>query len=261
MYTQAELETEIWRPIVYRGIDYTGRYEVSNLGRIRTLCYTSEPYIRQDVVNPKSGYCECNLPVQGTKYHYTTVHRIVKEVFDPVPNMDKLEVNHIDECKTNNRLSNLEWVTSKENCNYGSRNKRMGEKTSRPVLCLETRQVFRNQEEAAKYFNADVAAMSQHLNKKRQCVQNKHFVRIEDYFDRAAKLTEDNIDYIISQNARYINARKHYIRSKILCVETGVVYNSQSEAARAVGIYQASISEVLNGRASTAGGYTWKRIQ
>ena len=260
MYTPAEFETEVWKPIVYRGIDYTDRYEVSNLGRIRTLYYTT-PYIRKQVVNSKSGYCECSLPVQGTKYHYTTVHRIVKEVFDPVPNMDKLEVNHIDECKTNNRLSNLEWMTSKENCNYGTRNERMGKKTSRPVLCLETRQLFRNQEEAAKCVSTDVGEMSQHLNKKRQCIKGKHFVRVEDYFDKTTELSENDIDYIINQNITLLNAKNHRIHAKILCVETGIVYKSQAEAAQALGIYQASISEVLNGKASIAGGYTWKRIQ
>lgn len=49
------------------------------------------------------------------KRYMKQVHRIVLENFRPVSNMDKLQVNHIDGDKSNNNLSNLEWVTPEEN--------------------------------------------------------------------------------------------------------------------------------------------------
>ena len=46
----------------------------------------------------------------------------------------KLQVNHIDEDKSNNRLDNLNLMTAKENCNYGTRNIRFALAQSKTVL-------------------------------------------------------------------------------------------------------------------------------
>lgn len=61
------------------------------------------------------------------KFRSMHVHRLVAEAFVPKPKDrgEKLEVNHKNEDKSDNRAENLEWMTHKENCNYGTRNSRM----------------------------------------------------------------------------------------------------------------------------------------
>ena len=58
--------------------------------------------------------------VQYKGKHYL-VHRIVCRAFDGLPPRDKPFVDHIDRCKTNNKPSNLHWVSNKENCDNKDR--------------------------------------------------------------------------------------------------------------------------------------------
>ena len=54
-----------------------------------------------------------------------------------IPNPDNLpQVNHKDEDKSNNCVSNLEWITPKDNCNYGTRNRKVALSKNKPVLQL-----------------------------------------------------------------------------------------------------------------------------
>ena len=121
---------EIWRPVV----GYEGLYEVSNLGRVRSLdMYVKVGYgnyrlHKGKVLSPtknKNGYLKVNLYCNG-KQKTIDVHRLVTEAF--LPNPDNLpQVNHKDEDKTNNRVENLEWCDHKYNMNYGTRNIRAKE--------------------------------------------------------------------------------------------------------------------------------------
>lgn len=66
----------------------------------------------------KGGYCIASLYVKGKQYS-KKVHRLVAETF--IRNPDNLsQVNHIDENKQNNHISNLEWVTPKQNCEHSN---------------------------------------------------------------------------------------------------------------------------------------------
>lgn len=114
---------EIWESV--KG--YEGLYEVSNLGRVRSLkrATTSGVVLNQAV---KHGYMHVCLSKDG-KPSTKRVHRLVAEAFIANP-MDKPVVNHIDGDKTNNAVSNLEWATNSENELHSFRV--LGKKPNRP---------------------------------------------------------------------------------------------------------------------------------
>ena len=86
------------------------------------------------------GYKTVSLCIDGKPKTYY-VHRLVAGAFVENPN-NYPEVNHIDEDRGNNRAENLEWCTSKYNKNYGRRAEKFGRRRGRPVVCIETGQVF-----------------------------------------------------------------------------------------------------------------------
>lgn len=111
---------EIWKDI--KG--YEGLYQVSNLGRVKSLNYHRTG--REEILLPnqdKYGYLYVNL-YKERKRTTKKFHRLVAETF--IPNPLKLpQVNHINEDKTDNRVENLEWCSAKYNNNYGTKNTRM----------------------------------------------------------------------------------------------------------------------------------------
>lgn len=104
---------EIWKDVV----GYEGLYQVSNLGRIKSLpkYHFNKTIILQPYHNNK-GYPVVSLCRNGnTEKKY--VHRIVAEAFIPNPE-NKSEIDHINGDIKDARVSNLRWCTRKENCNF-----------------------------------------------------------------------------------------------------------------------------------------------
>ena len=113
--------TEIWKVIC----GYEECYEVSNKGRVRNI--KSDKVLKND---NNRGYKRIGLYKNGKKKKFS-IHRLVAQAFIP-NNNKKPYVNHKDENKTNNNVENLEWVTAKENNNYGTRTKR----TQKPIIVI-----------------------------------------------------------------------------------------------------------------------------
>ena len=137
---------EIWKTAVYDGEIYEGLYKVSNLGRILSLDYnhTGKAKLRNPSED-KDGYLRVQLWKNG-EYKMCSVHRLVAETFLPNPE-NKPCVNHKIQGKKGKSMnfvffnedgtidkekSTIEWVTYKENNDYGTRT----ERTSKRVLQL-----------------------------------------------------------------------------------------------------------------------------
>lgn len=160
-----------------------GFYQVSNLGRVKSLVRTSfhskgyvvqykEKILKQSF--EKNGYVRIGLSRDGkTKSYY--VHVLVASAF--ILNPDNLpEVNHIDENKMNNSVENLEWCNHSYNSNHGTRAERISKantnniKISKSVLCVETGIVYPSVHEAGRQMNlnfSEIACVCRgHRNRK-----------------------------------------------------------------------------------------------
>lgn len=164
---------EVWRDI--KG--YEGLYQVSNLGRIMSFHRDSERIMRQSL---KDGYLTIMLRKENKPKRYL-VHRLVALSFIPNPE-NKPQVNHLDEDKSNNRVDNLNWMTSKENNNWGTRKSRaisssinnpkrdyleLGKKFSKPIYYMNEKGdkiCFSGIHEAARILNVTAQAVSSNLH-------------------------------------------------------------------------------------------------
>ena len=127
---------ETWKAIP----GFEGNYEVSSLGSVRSLDRIVKRKdgvvvrFRGQVLKARTtddGYLQVQLS-RGDNPKTIKVHRLVAEIF--IPNPTELpEVNHKDEDKTNNSVSNLEWCSHGYNSRYGTRGDRISKKHSKPV--------------------------------------------------------------------------------------------------------------------------------
>lgn len=124
-----EDELEEWKAIE----GFEELYEISNIGNVKSLNYNGtgkERIMKQG--NNGNGYLRVCLSKNG-KIKKFLVHRLVAQAFLPNPKNYK-EINHKDENKLNNCVSNLEWCDRQYNNNFGTRTEKCSKKVNQYTL-------------------------------------------------------------------------------------------------------------------------------
>ena len=212
---------EIWKDI--KG--YEGKYQVSNLGNVKSLARFQQNHsklqkVKERILSQDSTGKECynekfrkivHLCKDGKVKNFY-VSRLVAEAF--LPNPDNLpEVNHKDCNVENNQVENLEWCDKDYNNNYWI-----------------TKEHQRN---AALKHSAENSTRMKNNNPMKN--------------PEIAKKVSDALKGKISK-----------LRKPVICVETGVVYESLSNAKKTTGLN--NIHAAINGVQNTCGGYHWKYL-
>lgn len=172
-------EKEIWKPV----LGYEGLYEVSNLGRVKSLPReTTKGGLIKLYANKRNGYVYVCLSKNG-KAHTLRLHRLVLEAFTDYVSGNGLVIDHIDCDKTNNRLDNLEAVTHKVNSQRAIANSLIEHKGTM-VVDLDEMKIYKTYSDAAKAVGGRRGEMVARVCRgEKSHYRNHHFTTLEDFYN------------------------------------------------------------------------------
>lgn len=136
---------------IFKDIEGYENYQISNLGNVKSLGNdkTRKEKILKPAKNIKNNYLYVVLHKEGKQKNYL-VHRLVAQAFIENPN-NLPEVNHRDEDKANNNVSNLEFCDRQYNIDYSN---------SKQVLCVETGKIYHSLSEVYRQLGFDQGNIS-----------------------------------------------------------------------------------------------------
>lgn len=265
------IEQEIWKSVgIVKGIDFTGCYEVSNFGHVKSLRRRIRnkdgierewnERILKPHLNP-NGYPFVFLHKDGKKC-ICLVHRLVLQAFEPNPNPEIYTcINHKDETPTNNRLDNLEWCTPKYNSNYGTARER-GAKATRerfiPIVQLDFNGEIINVYYSTKELNDTGIYKAwepvNKINNRKYIYKNYFWIRLDKYNE----LTQDELLDLINKvrnEQRSLNSHKKFV--VLLDIQGGFIkqFDMVKEAAEYLKCSSTSVCDCLKGKTKTVRGY------
>lgn len=176
-----------WRDIP----GYEGLYQACDDGRIKSL-FRYKRELKPNIM--PNGYATVELFKNKSSQRFL-IHRLIAITFLENPDA-KSQVNHKDENKLNNTVSNLEWVSPRENMNYGTRTERQrlhtdysadirkeiarrnGKSVSKPVMQYAKDGSFIKEYESAKEACRQTGINSSHIS---ECCQGKRYKTVGGY--------------------------------------------------------------------------------
>ena len=173
-------EKEIWKDIP----GFEGHYQASTLGRIKSLDRkdTLGRSLKGRIMKQgetRGKYLTVGLSKNEVRKTYR-VNRLILMTFCPCENMEILEANHKNENRQDNRLENLNWLTSQENSVWNDKHKRTGEKNKnkngKKVICLETGEIFPSLREASRQTGINSGDIC-------RCCQNENFTYFGKHYE------------------------------------------------------------------------------
>lgn len=240
-------EKEIWKSIE----NYEGLYEVSNLGRVRSLDRVVFQQGRNQVYRgtimsqfkDKHGYYHIRLSKKNKKKTFS-VHRLVAKAFIPNPKNYPC-VNHKDENPKNNKVMNIEWCTHKYNINYGTATYRRAVKMGKRIA-----QYDKNGKLIATFYSINEAERITNV-KIGNVVGEKSRTAGGFFWRFCGSKVFDEIAVSLAKN----HTRKIFQYSKNL--EFISSYESGHEASLKTGLKHENILSCCRGKQQTCGGFVW----
>ena len=165
---------------------YEGLYEVSSLGRVRSLPRaTTRGVTLKQHQNRRNGYMYCCL-CKNNKKKTVRVHKVVLEAFtDYISGASEMVIDHIDGDKTNNRLDNLETVTMSENM-VRAYAKGLEVPYGIDVIDLDTKEKFISCQEASRSVGGKRGEMVARVCRgERSHYRNHRFAYYDDYLNNS----------------------------------------------------------------------------
>lgn len=244
-----------WLPVK----NYENLYEVSDTGIVRSIDRTV--LHKTGMQRLYKGKVISLTPHKDTRYmmvslwknnkgkaHY--VHRLVAQTFLPNPN-NLPEVNHIDGNKQNNSVSNLEWVTRKDNVTHA---------VSTGLRTYENR--LSEQEFLQLLYNVIAGESYLDLSKKVNYKVPFLSTKLRKIATKYNLLKELDSSLIKQRALRNKEAKQNKIAISQFDLQGNFIkkYTSLSQASRELNISSGAISNALSGRTKTCKGFVWKLV-
>jgi len=238
---------EIWKDV----LEFEGYYQVSNLGRVRSIdrkviTSNNRTYFCPSVMlTPKigrTGYYEVVLTKHDGKRYCKRIHRLVAEAF--LENFNNYPfINHINENKLDNRVENLEWCTAKQNIEAYHNSRTLVYQYNFNGELLNT---WNSITKAAESVSGDKTGI-QHC-----CKGN-----LKTYFGFVWSYNVLNKKQIADRLINNTLVKVQQLDKNDNIINT---YDSITDAARSVGCNPSAISMACCGLRTIIKGYKWKKL-